>query len=383
MTAWITPARARLYGGAWLLLAGLLVVLFARHLAGWTGGRPIDTDFASFYAASALALEGRAGAAWDSLAHAAMQAALLGPGRVYAFFYPPHYLLALWPLALLPALGAYAAWVVATGALLALALRRMGLGWLGVGVLLASPVGLLTVMTGQNAFLTAGLFAWAGLLMDRRPVLAGACLGLLTMKPQLGLMVPVALVAGRRWPVVVAAVVASLALVGLSLLAFGPAAWAGFLGQGGAARSGLEGRLEIWKMQSLYAALLQLGAAPLLAYAAQALGAVLVLAWCWPALARRPSGPATAALAAVAGLLMTPFLQFYDFCLLLPAMAFLLRSGPPLPWERLGLVALFAGPGLSFALGDLAGLPIGPLVAVLAVWLVRRRLVAGAGGAGC
>lgn len=372
----VPAGRLRLYGAAWLVLAAVLLVLFARHIAGWAGGRPADTDFASFYAAAALAWQGQAAAAWDRAAHTAMQVAVLGgPGRSYAFFYPPHYLLACLPLPLLPVAAALGAWVVATGAVLALALRAMGLGWFAVALLLASPAGLLNAMSGQNAFLTAGLFAWVGLAMTRRPGLAGVCLGLLTMKPQLGLLVVPGLVAGGRWRVAGWAVAATAGLVALSAAVFGVEAWGAFLGVGGAARDGMEGRLELEKMQSVFALARQMGAAPPIAYAAQAVVAGVALAVAWPLLRTRVPGPETAAVMATGGLLMTPFLQFYDLVLLLAPMA-MIAQGPLRAWDRVGLVVLFVGPGLSFFSGVWWGVPLGPFVVGLALVMLRRRVLA-------
>lgn len=50
-------------------------------------------------------------------------------------------------------------------------------------------------MIEQNGFLSAGLFGGALVLLERRPVLAGALFGLLTYKPHLGLLVPIVLIA--------------------------------------------------------------------------------------------------------------------------------------------------------------------------------------------
>ena len=41
------------------------------------------------------------------------------------------------------------------------------------------------------------IFAW----LDRRPVAAGVLIGLLTLKPQLGILFPVMLIASARWRV--------------------------------------------------------------------------------------------------------------------------------------------------------------------------------------
>ena len=54
------------------------------------------------------------------------------------------------------------------------------------------------IQVGQNGFLTAALIGGVLEFMERRPAMAGVCLGLLTYKPQFGVLVPVALVERRQ-----------------------------------------------------------------------------------------------------------------------------------------------------------------------------------------
>ena len=63
----------------------------------------------------------------------------------------------------------------------------------------AFPAVLVNIGHGQNGFLTAALLGGALLLLDRRPWLAGVLIGLLAYKPQFGVLIPIALLAGRRW----------------------------------------------------------------------------------------------------------------------------------------------------------------------------------------
>ncbi len=61
--------------------------------------------------------------------------------------------------------------------------------------------------------------------VDRRPLLAGLLLGLATMKPQLGLLLPVLLLAQRQWRVMAMAVLIALLLIGVSMALDGVAVW--------------------------------------------------------------------------------------------------------------------------------------------------------------
>ena len=61
-------------------------------------------------------------------------------------------------------------------------------------------------------------------------MLAGALLGLLIFKPQIALLLPVAVLAGRRWKTTATAAVVVIAVIGLSVLDFGLDSWRGFFG---------------------------------------------------------------------------------------------------------------------------------------------------------
>jgi hypothetical protein len=65
--------------------------------------------------------------------------------------------------------------------------------------------------------------------MNRRPALAGVFFGLLTVKPTMGLLVCVALLAARAWRTAAVAVFVSIALVAASSLAYGLTPWLLFL----------------------------------------------------------------------------------------------------------------------------------------------------------
>ena len=94
--------------------------------------------------------------------------------------------------------------------------------------IVAFPAIFWTFGLGQNAFLTAALFGGFTLLIDRRPVLAGILFGILTIKPQLGLLVPVVLLFERRWLTIATAAATAAVLVALTAMLFGWSVWIGF-----------------------------------------------------------------------------------------------------------------------------------------------------------
>jgi hypothetical protein len=102
--------------------------------------------------------------------------------------------------------------------------------WILLFSLVLCPAVPFNVMTGQNAFFTSALLVAGFGLIGRFPVLAGALLGILSFKPQLWLMVPVALLAARQWRACAGAATSALILALASLVVFGPEIWRAWFG---------------------------------------------------------------------------------------------------------------------------------------------------------
>ncbi|MDQ2804129.1 MAG: DUF2029 domain-containing protein [Pseudomonadota bacterium] len=255
---WLTAERAR----GWCRVLAALSLTVA---IGWVAlsrdgldplGKPLGTDFVSFWTASRLALAGHAAAAYDPLTHAAAQLALFPSAhdKYYAFFYPPVFLLLCLPVAVLPYLPSLLAWLAAGLVALLTCLRSLlPQPWAALP-LLAFPAMLVNVGHGQNGFISAACFG-GGMVLERRPFMAGLCLGALVFKPQLALGVPVALIPARRWRTMAGAATSALGLCALSWLILGGAAWRGFFHIAPLARTTLErGLVDPAKMQSMFAA---------------------------------------------------------------------------------------------------------------------------------
>ena len=393
----LSSAWARLRDGAWLtrrrlgLGAGLLLALQAAALLfliagthGWIVPleRPTTTDFVSFYAAGALTDAGTPALAYDQAAHLAAEERIAGAGIEYQFFnYPPVFLLLCALLAMLPYLTAFVLFEAVTLVFfLIVACRILGeRSILALTTLCAFPIVFWNLGLGQNAFLTAGLFGAATLLIDRRPIGAGLLFGALCYKPQYGLLVPFALAAGGYWRAFAAAALSTAALLLLSLALFGVAAWQAFFAAVGASPAMYEsGRILFAGMANVFGAARLVGAGPMSSYLLQAAATLLalilvVLVWC-----RHLSLPVRAATLAAASVVAAPLALLYDLMLGAVGALWLLRDRTQpaaAGWERSALAALFLllldGRGLAEALG----LPIFPLaaLALLAIVAVRAR----------
>jgi hypothetical protein len=180
------------------------------------------------------------------------------------------------------------------------------------GLLLAAafPVALTNTLVGQNGFLTASLIGGALYWLPARPVLAGICLGLLSYKPQYGLLFPLVLIAASQWTVFVTAGIVAVAMAALSWLAFGTESWQAFFHWMPMFSQAFltEGRAPWGKMQSIFALVRYFGGVEQLAWVFQWIlsGTVAVLlALMWRS---RVSYPLKAAALAAGTLLITPYL---------------------------------------------------------------------------
>ena len=380
---WANPARLGVYLKLLALanLAGLLVLAFYI----WSGGvdprgEPVGSDFVSFWSAGKMALAHRAAEVYVPQSHLAAERAYFGaPLGWYAFFYPPIFLLACLPLGLAPYFVALALWLASTFAAFAAALRALAPRFAQPLTLAAAPVVFSVIGHGQNAFLSAALFAAGTRLMERQPALAGAMFGLLGFKPQLALLAPLALLVTGRWRALAAFAATVAALAGLSAWVFGLDAWTAFLAETPMAQATLErGLVDPAKMQSVFAAVRTLGGGVALAYAAQAAAAVAALGALIVGLRRERDARRQFALVAVITCLTTPFLLDYDLALLIVPVAVLAEEGLATgfrAYEKTALGAAFVLPAVARPLAETLHLPLSPLViAALGLVLLRRAM---------
>jgi hypothetical protein len=386
---WLTAARARGYS---LILLGICIVAMAGWIALSSGlidpnGKPLGTDFSSFYAAGLLALDGNAAGTYDMAVHLARQQQVFGPGvPYYAWLYPPFFLLIAAPLALLPYPVALVVWQSTTmafslgviGTILKSA-RRLDaeVDRLWMLPALAFPAAFINLGHGQNGFLSAALIGAALLTLPARPIVSGVLFGLLAYKPQFALVIPAALLAAGQWRTIAAAIVTVTALTVATWLTFGTDVWLAFAGSTEISRKLLleQGDVGFEKLQSMFAAVRVWGGGVPLAYVTQAVISAATIAgvvWMWRSSAERE---AKAAILTVAALLASPHALDYDLMILAPAIAFMAGAGFTngfRDYEISLLAAAWTMPLLSRSVAGLTGIPLG-LLATLALYVLTLR----------
>jgi hypothetical protein len=386
--SWLTAERLRVYPALLLgfqaaAILALVVTSDGRHDVF---GRPLGTDFAQVWVAGGEVLGGHPEQPFDVPAHVAAQQAFFGAtSDVYGWHYPPYFLALAALLALMPYAAALALWQITTLPLylagIRSALRRTGLSRRDILVAsVAFPAVFINLTHGQNGFLTAGLFAGALLCLEKRPWLAGMLFALLVYKPQFGLVIPVALIAGGHWRALLAGTVSFIALTAASVGAFGVQTWTAFQQSLGFTRHVVleEGNIGWEKIQSVFSAVRMLGGSVTEAYVLQGILSPLVIgaiAWVWHS--RADTRLKYAALMSGA-LLTTPYCLDYDMVLIGPAMAFLIAHALEngfAPFERTLLAAIWFAPLLARLISKLSYIPLGPMamITLLALILLRAR----------
>ncbi len=214
----------------------LYIVFSLKYFGGSDGlvdptGHFVGRDFINLWMASDLLGRGEVERIFDVESFHVEQSEVLGQDfPLHLWSYPPHFLYFVVPLALMPYLAAYGFWtVVGLAALLAAAtplFRRPGLAGLSLAL---APSTFVNFVAGQSGTLIAALLVAGLRLSGSRPIVSGTLFGLLTVKPQLGLVVPVVLIATRNWAAIASAAAVGGLVILSSGLIFGWDVWISYL----------------------------------------------------------------------------------------------------------------------------------------------------------
>lgn len=394
---WLTPSRIALYS-AIMLTGGLLFALALIWAASGStepGAFHPGSGYAVFWSASYLTLHGSPSQAYDVPTFSRLLADLFPLTGRHAFMpwlYPPSYLLVVAPFALLPYAISYPLFVALGIVLLGLSVWRVSglaatpgarrFGWLA---LLACPGVFVTAMYGQNAMLTAACAALAVHFADRRPMLAGFFIGLLSIKPQLALLFPFVLIAARAWRAFAWSAAFAVAFTALGVATGGMESLRFFLQNAGALRSLIiEHGVPFWfASPTPFAAFRLAGLPPALAYAGQAGIAAIAIAAACVVWRRSRDARLRGAVLAIATLAANPYVWHYELSWLCIPIACMIALGSQIGWrrgEQSVVVVMWALPLYEF-LNPWMKLPqIGPAVTSIALLvLLRRARLAGRG----
>jgi hypothetical protein len=311
---------------------------------------------------------------YDHSMFSAARMVLVGPPDCVLghFDNPPTILFFTYPLGLMPYSIAFAVWLLATlvlylAAVYAIIPRPVAL----IAALSPYPV-VFNVLCGHNGFLSAGLVGLSLVCLERRPWMSGIFLGLLTYKPQLGMLFPFALVALRNWRALLSAAGASIVFSLAAAIAFSYDTWPSFFSALIYRASSLSETPELAftdALVSVFSSLQTAGVNAGVAWIVQliitaVIVAIVCILWARPI----PYSLKAAALAAGA-VIATPHAHGYDVCVLSIAAAFLVKDGLCrgfLPYERTGTLVCWLGLFLLTGPGP-------AIICIILLVLVMRR----------
>jgi hypothetical protein len=384
LEAWLfTERRIWLYGSG--VVVAYAIGLVTRLLAhSWIfvedGKLSCSIDFPYMWISGSLAASGGSALVYDFPAFSGVRAALGSADECLApvlnqFVYPPTSLFFTYPIGLMPYLPAFAAWTVVTLLLYLAAIYLIVPLPIAIWVALSPFPVFFNIFLGQDGFLIAGLMGLSLALLERCPRLSGILLGLLTFKPQIGILFPFALLASRNRRVMISAVATSVVLIVTSMVVFGYQGWPSFIhalvdrGPSLSPTSSLY--ILSMRLESVYGFLWLTGVSPPIAWATQlaVAGTVTAVVW-WIWATPVPHHLKAAALCSAAPM-ATPYVHGHDLCILAIAAAFIVKDGLTrgfLPGDR--LIMLFSWIVIFLCFRDFSSGWI-PCLAILAL-VVRR-----------
>lgn len=303
-----------------LVLGACALVLFVYLQKAWsqyqtqTTGHPAHFgDFFALWSYAKIMTTHHATELYDLATLHAEQVALgMKSSAQNPFPYPPTFLILLWPLGLLPYDAAYLAWTAGTLALFIWAVvrtcSRLPLGVIGT---IVAPTSIACIGFGQSGFLAATLIVAGIRLAGSRPVLSGILIGMLSYKPQLGMLVPIAFAAAGLWPAFAVACATVVALAAITTITFGWAVWPAWISMLPSYAAIFDREATLKYIPTVLGNLQMIGVALPIAKVIQGLAAIVVAVLVWHCFRRGPTKLAAAALL-VGTFLATPHAFVYD-----------------------------------------------------------------------
>lgn len=373
MLARLAPAMALFY------LLGWLWLIDPAHPIPRDGtGLVVGRDFVNFWIAGRHAWGPDPGQYYDLATYQQAMAPIVGAdysGQVWS--YPPAIMLLAAPFGLLPYLPALALWTAIGPLVFLLALRQWTRDpYLLVAAVLA-PAALFGIISGQLHYLVAAILLTVLRQRHDRPWLAGALLGLMIVKPQLGLFFPLLFLVERNFRAIIAAGLSLLAIAALTALFWGADVWLAYIDVGIPTQSRVLSDPSAIAAPFMPTVLMNLRGAgvPLAtAWAAQAVAAVVAAALIAWRFRHRPAGDDWQSNAGflAAAVLGTPYVMGYDTLALATAALLALVCCAANRWIVIGCWLLVLA---QMVLGEngLPGSALIPLGAALAFLGLARK----------
>ena len=210
--------------------AAIFVIFFVLNIVGvyknWSIGDIWRGDFFAFWSYSKFIFQRPFPEIYDNDILTDFQENLgARPKYFLPYAYPPFFLFYILPLGVLSYYLAYLLWTIGSGYFYFLVSVNRQLSRYTVFLTIFAPATITSLATGQTGLLSSALIAGGFRAVTTRPVLSGVFFGLASFKPQLGILIPIALISARLWQTLAVACATILTLVLASSLVFGWSMW--------------------------------------------------------------------------------------------------------------------------------------------------------------
>jgi len=381
--SWLTPVRVQRIAVCCALLSALFLVMDVLNHDKCGGlldrhGEVLGRDFANYWSGAQLAAAKKTEIVYDIRAFHAFQEAHVAPEKELRWYaYSPVALLLSLPIAVFGYLPGLIFWQLAGGLVCGVILARL-VGWrLAVPLVVAPPASYFNAVAGQNGAFTAALMAGGIMLLRRRPVIAGILFGAMCFKPQLALLIPVALAGGGYWRSLVTFVVTGIVLFAASVAFFGQKAWVAYTKIAPNNLAILQSVDLNWhRMPSVYVMARTFGMSSLTAFGVQGLSSLVVSAVVFVIWKKEISILIKGAALVIGTFLATPYAWDYDMVMITFATVFFFTGKETTSrFEKLAVVTAMLVPLLALIIANKTGLQLGPLAIGAAMWAIVAPLV--------
>lgn len=187
----------------------------------------IGRDFVNVWTGANILFNGNLEDLYDLVSYAEFQRKIIDPRiGIHNFSYPPHVLLFIFPFALMGYVPALLTWIIVSGGAFVAAAKSYVSGTtVPLWSVIILPASMINIWAGHYGFVIGAMllagFAW----LSQHPLRAGVLFGLMTIKPHLGVLIPLVLVVRGEWRAFGSATVITLLLVATSGSLFGFELW--------------------------------------------------------------------------------------------------------------------------------------------------------------
>lgn len=345
-------------------------------------GQSAEVDFGAFWGAARLALEGKWLAPLDLDQLVIARNSQAGVELPYLYWlYAPAFLMFVAPLGLMSFPVSWALWGIVSVTAFMMALRPLmtSLGRARWFILFAPSVVVCVVLGQTTLLFCAVLVMGLEAMRAGNGARAGIAFGILTLKPQLGLALATALLAGRRWKTIGWASGVAILLAGVPTLVVGFEYWVAYVESMSASTAHILESHLVRVMVTPYSSMRMLGLDSI-APTVQLIVGIGLFAGLW--MLWRPAAKVDFDLRAaglcIATPLMTPYAFYYELGLALVGALYLWRAaGSGQSPAQFLAILLWAAPVLGATqlsqLGFATVCPILILSFIYVLVLARRK----------